>query len=261
MSTKELDLTTGQVLNGRVDYKTGACSHLDGYTQVILHPGKKYEYGHLSPYTLTNNKGQNVENVWQFSKIYETVTSQNQWGYVVGQQGKVQIWSHPSETHIVDDSPTKAYWRWRRKGLANPHAVRYPNGFQGRHKVVASLVKTADGTYSPLGYVESRKLVYNKEMIDSIVNSTDSNVIQEFRTLKKLYKRGEKLIFAEVDGPTFHDSFPYDKVQRGTLGDDGVDLLPTEKEFIRGCLENTNRPFGHGYVLASLVIGKEKWLS
>lgn len=272
MSLTVSDLREFQVLNGRTDYKTNITSSLSGYKQIVIHPGKKHEFGHLSPYTLTLNdwegvKDVNVENSWQFSKVYKSVKQQDQWNFVVGHQGKVNVWSHPHETFTKDyDTLTQNYWLWRRKGFANPRAVRYPNGYQCRHEVLYSLQLISSPTsrvriWQELDYVEARRAIYNRTMIEAITCSTDPDVVREFEQLKSLYRRGERLIFSEVDGPAFvRDSHPYDRVIEGKLGDEGVDLLPTENSTIHACLENTDRSFGHGYVVACLVMGKKRWL-
>jgi hypothetical protein len=40
------------------------------YTNIVV-LAKSSEYGCIGPYSLKNDKGQLMENIWQFSKIYE----------------------------------------------------------------------------------------------------------------------------------------------------------------------------------------------
>ena len=57
---------------------------------------------------------------------------------------------------LEDETITDSYFRWRQKGFNNPDPVRYPVGYNYRHKCLLSL--------GPLGerwnYVESRKNLY-----------------------------------------------------------------------------------------------------
>lgn len=138
--------------------------------------------------------------------------------------------------------------------------VRYPNGYTGRHNCITSLWKSPSGDWLNLDYVESRRKIYSPCMVAALVDSTDAEVQKQISSLKKMYRRGEKMIFAEVDGPSYAPTFPYNQVQRGELGIEGIDLLPCTKKNIRSAIENTDRPFGHGYIVACVVIGKEQWL-
>jgi len=91
----------------------------------------------------------------QFSKVYQNVTAQNE---IIG--GKI-IWSHPAEVHIKDNEFTAAFWAWRKKGWNNPYAVRFPNGYDGRHECLSALWYE-DGKYEYLSYIPARKKIYCK---------------------------------------------------------------------------------------------------
>ena len=112
-------------------------------------------------------------------------------------------------------------------------------------------------------YIESRKRVYCDLYIQALTNRStlDNKALELFDCLKKRVRRGEKLLIIEVDGPDYADSEPYCNIQKGILGDDGVCIIDATKENIIKMLNNPDRPFGHGYVISSLIqkLG-EKWL-
>lgn len=82
---------------------------------------------------LRNEKGQLLENVWQFAKIYRRVDAQRT--KLSRFHPDTIIWTHGAEQHIVgEDIVTKEYWAWRRKGMANEYAVRYPKRVWGTPK-------------------------------------------------------------------------------------------------------------------------------
>jgi hypothetical protein len=248
-----------QIINGRYDYKSKTYSHTQGYTPIIIHPG--YEYESLSPYDLKNSQGNILENLWQFSKIYEKVYEIKTLSYIKGYRGKVLIWDHPPENHLIDGYPTDEYWNWREKGFNNEYAVRYPNGFSHRAECLGSYLKKG-GHYYLLDYITARKKIYCHTHIDALVNRNTSmpNALEKFDNLCKRVKMGEKLNIIEVDGPTYTASKPYDMVKRGVLGKEGVDIMESTQENIVAALNNPNRPFGHGYVIAALIQNGEKWL-
>src|SRR5690349_13049664 len=69
------------------------------YTSILcLTPSTPY--GDLSPYSLVDSNGANMENIWQFSKVYETVPkttcTYSAWNPTV-------IWDWPEQVHVVRD--------------------------------------------------------------------------------------------------------------------------------------------------------------
>lgn len=80
---------------------------------------------------LTGQICQNVENYWQYSKVYDEHFSPE------------------------NNAPTPEYWRWRESGFNNTRANRYPMG-KGR-KPVGSLSPT---TGELLCYIDARKQLY-----------------------------------------------------------------------------------------------------
>lgn len=174
----------------------------------------------VSPYRLKDAGGHLFENIWQFSKAYETVDAQ----YEI-KSGQL-IWSHPGETHVINGELTSEFWAWRKKGWNNPKPVRYPNGFYGRHKCLYALWNE-NGTWEKLSYVPARKKIYCKVYAE-LVQATEA-----YKMLKALYDSGQSLQICEVD------------VRPGLLSED----------VLRRELNNDKEPFGHGYVLSTCLMG------
>ena len=131
------------------------------FKNILIHTKSVKTLGvELSPYVLTNEEGQLVENVWQFSKVYEKVEEQKI--PLSRFQPNTIVWEHPAETHVVDGEIQPAYWAWRKKGMQNSYAVRYPNGFNGRRKCLYSLwpVNDDDVLFEQLDYIQARKKIY-----------------------------------------------------------------------------------------------------
>ena len=215
---------------GKYNWKTKIQSNTPSYTKVLIHVKHP-----LSPYVLTDGEGCIFENVWQFSKIYKTVPEQKQ----VQWYGS---WCHPHEVHLDGEGiPTEEYWEWREKGMRNKTAVRYPVGFYERRKCLGTYFEESDGAYSLLGYIEARKKIYVQLYKDYVQNHP------VFLNLKKLLEEGTNLQINEVDGPTYHHEYPYNKVVKGSI--------EINKDTIEALLNNPKQPFGHGYTIAGLLGG------
>lgn len=183
----------------------------------VVGPIPLYE---VVPYCLKDTKGHIHENLYQFSKVYESVDAQHE-----VKAGKL-IWSHPAEVHVRDGQLTPEYWAWRAKGWRNPYAVRYPNGRHGRHKCLFSI--WFDGEkWITLDYVQSRKMIYCKTYVN-LVQATPA-----YQKLKAFYDQGYSLQINEMDVRN---------------------CLITE-EVLRNELHNTKLPYGHGMVLAACLMG------
>lgn len=201
----------------------------------------------LSPYVLRNEQGCLLENIWQFSKFYPRVTAQN---IPLGRfHPETVIWKHPAEVHRSDDGePNEAYWKWRVKGMQNSHAVRYPNGFDGRHMCICTIWPDRERP-ERLSYIEARKRVYCEEY-RRLAPRTAS-----FKKLCSLLDEGKNLLLIEVDGPDPSLKFePYNRLSRDLPG------LMMDEQTTRMLLEDTRKPFGHGYTIAALLLGGGHWL-
>jgi hypothetical protein len=218
-----------------------------GFRNILIHTSPYGLGGPLSPYVLRNEKGQLLENIWQFSKIYPKVTKQ-----------KIPlsrfhpnniIWEHPEEVHMdpFSGEPTPTYWAWREKGENNRYAVRYPNGFHGRTSCICSL--WPHKSPEKLGYIEARKKIYCGEYI-RLAPQTES-----FKKLRALLSQGVNLQLIEVDGPDPSLTYPpYNEISTEYPG-----MLMCEKT-IRMLIDDPRKPFGHGFVIAALLLNGSEWM-
>lgn len=174
----------------------------------------------ITPYYLRDAEGHIFENIWQGSKCFQQVDVQNEI-----KAGKI-IWSHPAEVHIVDGQLQPAFWKWRKKLWNNSYAVRYPNGYHGRHACLYALWHNGEN-WEQLNYIAARKKIYCKVYAE-LVQATEA-----YKLIKALHDTGQTLQICEMD------------VRPG---------LVTEKT-LRQELNNPQQPFGHGYVLAACLMG------
>jgi hypothetical protein len=199
------------------------------------------------PYVLRNEKGQLLENIWQFAKIYRRVEAQRT--MLSRFHPDKIIWTHGAEQHIVgDDNVTREYWVWRKKGMDNAYAVRYPAGFKARRGAVASLW-IVDGQLRWLDYIAARKHIYCGEYI-RLAQSTP-----HFHKLRELLASGANLQIVEVDGPdpTLSDG-PYASISVDSPG------LLMDDATCKFLLNDPRRAFGHGFVIAALLLGGAHWM-
>lgn len=128
----------------------------------------------LSPFILgpVNTYGgmvaNNVENAWQFSKVYSEHL-------------------HPDGTINFAE-----YIRWRNNGWRNRYAHRYPMG-KGQ-KPAFALWKKPNGDYEQLDYIESRKKIYAPIYAQGVLKST------AWKKLKDLYESGDDFVLIDFDG-------------------------------------------------------------
>jgi len=220
---------------GKYDYVNKKSPSLPNFRTVLIHTT-----GPLSPYTMKNSKGQIMENIWQFSKIWKEVTE------IVQPISRFMIdrirWSHPAEIHYRNDEILPAYWKWRKKGMNHDKWVRYPNGYS-KHKEVLGSVFVENGEYEILNKYEARYKIYYNNYCE-IAKST-----KMYKDLQSAYDRGENILIVEVDGPTYTDTYPYNTTV------DGV-IMITPK--ILDALLIGDQAFGHGYSLAGLLLNWKK---
>lgn len=114
-------------------------------------------------YLYYNYSSKNVENAWQFAKVYKEFVDE-------------------------DNNPTDRYFEWAKKGWEDSFAHRYPMG-----KGEKPLYSYWNG--KKLGYIEARKQIY--------IPIYARNVIQTsaFKMLKDLYLNEKKDIYLlDFDG-------------------------------------------------------------
>jgi hypothetical protein len=146
----------------------------------------------LSPFYLSNiplyegKVAKNMENAWQFSKVYTEYADENQ-------------------------NPTEAYFKWAKKGWDDSFAHRYPHG-KGSIPLY-SYWKTLNKSTNVWeeqrwGYIPARKNIYFPLYAKAVVK-TDA-----FHQLKERLANGEKFALWDFDG--------YDHASRNMTYEDVV---------------------------------------
>ncbi len=217
-----------------------------GFVPIVVMM-KSSPYYSLSPYSLEIN-GSNLENIWQFSKVYEKIPASKQ---TYSRYDKTVVWEHPEETHVLfckDESIelTDEYYAWRKKGFQNKYAVRYPVGFKHRNYCLGSLKDVNDEQL--LDYIDSRKQIYVPNYIQAVQNKP------QFLQLKDMLKLDKNLLITEVDGP-HEESLDYYK-KKYNVKDNFIEdntILATKKN-LEIMLNDSKHPFGHGYCLALALL-------
>lgn len=135
---------------------TSSCKGMGrNFSPFILGPVSLYP-GAVTP------KALNVENAWQFAKVYAC--------------------------HVDDNGdPTDEYFKWAKKGWLDRRAHRYPMG------------KGAIPEYSwwngkKLGYIEARKRIYFPLYARAVVNT------KAYSLLKEGYESGKQIVLWDYDG-------------------------------------------------------------
>jgi hypothetical protein len=220
------------------------CSHSGKFTPIwVTTKSKSGKYFELSPYSLANSEGHLMENIYQFSKIYQTVPATRE--RLRFNSSKV-IWEHPAETHLDDDgNPTPEYWAWRQKGMENPDPVRYPTGYKHRSKCLGAIEHMGGPL---LDYIAGRKRIYVPTYTSLVKEKT------QFKRLKKRLQEGEKLLIIDVDGPKAQSLDYY--VERYGVAHDWIDRdsIAVTPENLQILLNDPKHPFGHGFCLAAALL-------
>ncbi len=116
----------------------------------------------LSPMLLSAQPlAKNMENLWQFSKVYTDHVDQN-------------------------NNPTPDFFTWQRTGFGDSWAHRYPKG-----KGAVPLYSLWDG--EKLSYIEARKKIYIPEYIRCVQDTPG------YKQLEDLHKKQDIILF-DYDG-------------------------------------------------------------
>lgn len=238
-----MSVTVAKYYPGKKVEKNNTNENNKQIRQIIIHtPSMKRLGVNLSPYCLKNEKGQLLENIWQFSKVYPHVYSCKQ--PLSRFHQNTIIWEHKEEDHIVNGVLTPEYFEWREKGMNNQYAVRYPNGLKHRGECLYSYWED-----EKLDYITARKRIYCGEY------ARLAPKVEDFKKLKKLLNSGTNLQIIEVDGPDPNLNYPpYNQINKDNPG------LTINEENIKLLLNDPNKPFGHGYTIAALLLDGEDWL-
>lgn len=214
----------------------------EGFSPVeVMTPSTAY--GPISPYSLVDEEGRYMENLWQFAKIYKRVPQVIQ---KYSRYNHTIIWEHPAEVHVRKGKPTKKYWDWREKGMSNAYAVRYPVGYDKdmRASCLCSLYENDEGKYEALDYIEARKKIYLK-LYREMVRKTEM-----YQTLLNEVRNGKKIVIMEVDGPVESSQTYYKTTYNLKENFINGNSMQANKIYLRMMLNDEKHPFGHGYCLA-----------
>ncbi len=232
---------------GTINYNGGkkVFPRYDDFIPIeVMTPSTKY--GSLSPYSLKNDKGQLMENIWQFSKIYESVPITKQY---YSRYDHAVIWQQKkTEVHIVGDEIKSDYWKWRKRGFKCEYAIRYPVGQQNMKKCVGTVLVDENNEYEIIDYVTARKRLYSPTY-KQLVREAD-----QYSDLLKKLKKGTNLLIMEVDGP-HSESLNYYMKKYG-VDDDFIEnntILATKKN-LKIMVNDDYHRYGHGYCLAEALM-------
>lgn len=237
---------------GRSVYNNGIRTDpsYENFTPILVLT-KSSSYGSIGPYCLKDEKGRIMENIYQFSKVYETVP------HTVCKYSRYDdtvIWKWGNERH-VNIVPNESfdilpqYFIWRKAGMYAKEAIRYPVGFNYRGKCLFSLKEENDEIVpKQLNYIEARKEIYYPVYRDLVKKE------KQFFELKERLNKGENLLIIEVDGP-HTESLPYYQEKYGVENDFivGNTMLATKRN-LDIMLNDPKHPYGHGYCLAAVLL-------
>jgi hypothetical protein len=242
-----------------------------GFVNIVVTSHNTTKLGaRLSPYVLKDARGRLMENIWQFAKVYPSVPK-------IKGTDKCG-WSWKSEVHIVEGELQSAYWEWRKAGMEFKEPIRYPVGFNARHHCAYAVWPT---NFNPnrlddpkkdwlndsyvemdnLSYIEARQKIYCP------VYMYLAKQTEDFQVLTNLLDEGYNLQILDVDGPKlFKDHTgkavpPYELMTEGVYGESGVGSIPITEYSIKAMMKDTTQAFGHGYALATALLGHEEWIT
>ena len=132
-----------------------------GY-KVIDTTSSSGEFRELSPFVLPAPPAKNLENLWQFSKVY-----------------KKQIMP-------IDGYPDASWYKWRDAGYDNDRAIRYPMG-----KGAIPEYSLWDG--EKLSYINARKIIYAPEYARNVAKTNS------FSRLQAVYLTTPNLVLLDYD--------------------------------------------------------------
>ena len=222
----------------------------DNFTPILITYGSEYE--DLAPWKLKDEKGRFIENIIQFSKVYNNIPATRQ---MYSPDNPDIIWEYGAEAHIENNEPNHNYHKWRTIGTNWKNAVSYPVGFSMRNKWQFSIIKYKDGSYSNhLGVIPSRKRLHIPLYCGTVVKT------ELFKILQKRHNIGENLLIIDSNGPHSESLSYYTrkyKVSENMI--DNNTMLINERN-TKIMMHDTKHSFGFGYCLAMALLGKdEEW--
>lgn len=231
---------------GRTKYLQGRVilPEYHGYTRITVMTPRFGKYHALGPYSLRNQKGQILENVWQFSKVYPRIPSVS---IPYSSRDRTIVWEWPAEKHLdSNNEPTAEYWRWREAGMNHEFPVRNPVGWKAM-KTCAYALAVPRGPC--LNYIASRIAIYVPNYLKAVQET------ELFQELLERHQQGENLLIAEIDGAHQESMKNYQKehhVKSDFIDQDSVEI---NRESLHLLLTDPRHSFGHGYCLAMALLG------
>jgi hypothetical protein len=139
---------------GRISDNNIPCC--ENYTQIIIRNRSLYE--ELAPWSLKNHKSQYIENIWEFSKVYDYIPKIIK--YINNDKSQNIIWEDDGGYHINNNTLTAKFYKWRIKGINNKYPISNPIGENyGNH--VYTVYKNAYGAFvPPLQIIDAIKKLY-----------------------------------------------------------------------------------------------------
>ena len=127
--------------------------------------GKWFSPFKLGPVTLDDGSvSRNMENAWQFSKVYADHVDGN-------------------------GNPTDSWWQWRSNGFADERAHRHPHVGKPLYSYYCG---------QKLGYIDARKAIYIPLYVRAILGSPEG-----FNAILYEINRGTNVAIADFDGYNF----------------------------------------------------------
>jgi hypothetical protein len=227
----------------------------------VMSWNKTNEFYQFSPYHLRtdgdekqlNNGNIIFENFWQGSKVFDEICSIDVYpNWRQRNNPKQLIWHYTAtnncEKHYDKETKTISakYFEWRNSIWNCQKAIRYPNGYNKRSKVLFSLYISLNNV-EHLDYIQSRKMIYFNEYCRLI------RKLPIYNKLLGRLKNNENLCILEIDVPTKGKKGLYGK----NVNDDNTYDCTLER--INALLEDPSEPFGHGLcIVHCLLMDKEK---
>lgn len=204
------------------------------------------DYKELSSPHLKDNNGYIVENIWQFSKVYNKIKPIKQ--NIIKDDKEITVWEHPAETHTDNNEINDKFKKWREKGLHNKYPVKYPDGLKCLY-----YLEDVDKC-EKLDLINARKRIYIPNYCKFVKKQP------KFKRLRKMLDKGEDILIVDNDGP-HQESLPYYMGKYGVKKSfiDKNTVLINEKN-AKLLLNDPKHDFSHGFCLAIALLGIDKKL-
>jgi hypothetical protein len=175
----------------------------------------------------------NVENFWQFLKVYEDIPKTT--------FKKInKIWTCAAQKHAkvsnIEEWEILPQWEeWRDAGFKMDLGIRFPAG-TGNKRIKMGLRRNPLFSYynnERLGYIDARKAIYVPTYMRL------SKLTKAYKYIFNLWKNGKNIMFIDFDGPQI-EQYP-----------NGIEI---NSKITEEKLNDPSRPLGHAYVLCMALI-------